>query len=222
MNWEGEEGRSWEVCRGAEKAPRLGQPPALPPGRKGGSQRHAGPSGPFPRAERMSARVRTRLRFQHLGAAAVGATKRTRKSRSSSPPSPRRAAILPALTAVAGEREPAPEAGTRAAASLKVSPGHLHPSGDVARHTAVVSSQERTSPKDLCSARLKLPESKDQAPRRCPSRAPACGLCHWQAAPRRASSELKGTRPVVRTLPRCLTGKGYGLPRQMSATGWSC
>lgn len=88
--------------------------PRLPPGREGGSQRHAGPS-----AERMSAQVRTRLRFRHLGAAALGAGRRTRKSRSSSPPSPRRAAIPSAPTAVAGEGPPALESGTRATASPK-------------------------------------------------------------------------------------------------------
>lgn len=89
--------------------------------------------GGFPRAERMSAQVRTRLCFQHLGAAAVGAARRTRKSRSSSPPSPRRAAIPPAPTAVAGEVRPAPKSRTRATASPKVSPRrHLHPFRDVA------------------------------------------------------------------------------------------
>ncbi|MEJ1273761.1 hypothetical protein NN561_004632 [Cricetulus griseus] len=108
----------------------------------------------------MSAQVRTRLRFRHLGAAAVGAAKRTRKSRSSSPPSPRRAAIPPAPTAVAGDRRPALESGTRATASPKVPPGHLHPFRDVAGHTLAVSSQERTSSRGLNSTGLEIPEPR--------------------------------------------------------------
>lgn len=116
----------------------------------------------------MSAQVRTRLRFRHLGAAAVRAARRTRKSRSSSPPSPRRAAIPPAPTAAAGERRPALESGTQATANPKVPPGHPHPFRAVAGHSLAVSPAptpphthaKKPSPNGLYGAGLELPEPR--------------------------------------------------------------
>lgn len=178
----------------------------------------------------MSAQVRTRLRFRHLGAAAVRAARRTRKSRSSSPPSPRRAAIPSAPTAVAGERRPALESRTRATADPKVPPGHPHPFRAVAGHSLAVSPAP-TPPHTHTQKKKTLSQwpvwcwtgaPKAQAPRGCPSRAPAFGLCHWQAAPWRAGSELRGTRPVCRSARRSLTGKGCRRQTQMSASGWRC